>query len=58
MITSRDLLNQYVMTFLKISFLLRHAMKIGQIPNGVCPIFISKKTAKSRRISCGFFLGS
>lgn len=25
MITSRDLLNQYVMTFLKISFLLRHA---------------------------------
>ena len=27
MITSRDLLNQYVMTFLKISFLLRHANK-------------------------------
>ena len=58
MITSRDLLNQYVMTFLKISFLLRHAMISGQIPNGVCPLFISKSNDKSCRISCGFFLGS
>ena len=56
MITSRDLLNQYVMTFLKISFLLRHAMISGPIPNGVCPLFISKKQRKAAGYPAAFSL--